>query len=188
MAGKRAGWTKTTGVLTEITTLCNDIANPGNIDPTNVRECYGNSGDDLVIWTYHFTSFAAFSATLATTSSGSGGWGNPGAVTQNVVQSGETPTAGETEGTNTPEEQPATPTSFFARMTGAVIGGLTSPVRIGIIIVLVVLLVGAVILLRNRFGKKKEDSTEEEAEKGEETEEVEEDPLEKPKKKSKSKK
>ncbi len=61
MAGKKAAWTRGNNTLTEITTECNNISNPTNINSTSPRECYINSGNDLVIWTYHFTSFAAYS-------------------------------------------------------------------------------------------------------------------------------
>jgi hypothetical protein len=78
MAGKKAGWTKGTGALTEITTYCDstDTA-PGNIDNITNRECYTNSNDgkDLVIWTYHFTSFAAITPIVDTTTSSSSGGG-----------------------------------------------------------------------------------------------------------------
>lgn len=77
-AGKRAAWTRGT-VLNEITTVCNSATNPTNINSVSPRECYINSGSDLIIWTYHFTKFAAYSipttvvATVAIGASGGGG-------------------------------------------------------------------------------------------------------------------
>ncbi|MDI3544393.1 MAG: trimeric autotransporter adhesin, partial [Candidatus Woesearchaeota archaeon] len=73
MKGRKAGWARTTGPLTEITTVCDNISDPKNIDNVSTRECYGDSGNDLVIWTYHFTSFAAMTPIPTPTSSGGGG-------------------------------------------------------------------------------------------------------------------
>jgi hypothetical protein len=60
MAGKRASWTRGNTTLIDITTQCNSATNPTNIDSTTTRECYIDSGSDLIIWTYHFTIFAAY--------------------------------------------------------------------------------------------------------------------------------
>ncbi|MDP1729494.1 MAG: hypothetical protein Q8L27_04795, partial [archaeon] len=76
LGGKSAAWARTgTYTLTDIATVCNSITAPTNIDATTTRECYVDSGSDLIIWTYHFTSFAAYTPTAAavaatTTSSG----------------------------------------------------------------------------------------------------------------------
>ncbi|MBS3119441.1 hypothetical protein J4475_01315, partial [Candidatus Woesearchaeota archaeon] len=77
-AGKKAAWARGTSALTEITTLCDDAANPTNINTGSPRECYIDSGSDLVIWTYHFTQFAAFSPSSGGGSVGSGGGGGRG--------------------------------------------------------------------------------------------------------------
>jgi hypothetical protein len=58
-AGKSAAWTHGT-TLNEITALCDSATSPTNIDPVTIRECAIDSGDDLIIWTYHFTSFASY--------------------------------------------------------------------------------------------------------------------------------
>ncbi|MFA5246953.1 MAG: immunoglobulin-like domain-containing protein, partial [Candidatus Micrarchaeia archaeon] len=61
MAGKKAAWAHGTGALSDITTACNSATNPTNIGQTGpARECYIDLGADLVIWTYHFTSFSAY--------------------------------------------------------------------------------------------------------------------------------
>ena len=76
MAGKSAAWSSGSTTLTTISTLCNNLTNPTNIDATTIRECYIDSGSDLAIWTYHFTSFAAYTpatTTTTTTTSSSGG-------------------------------------------------------------------------------------------------------------------
>jgi len=73
MAGKSAGWTRGKGALTTITTVCDSLTNPSNINSNSPRECYINSGSDLIIWTYHFTEFAAYTPTATTTSGGGSG-------------------------------------------------------------------------------------------------------------------
>lgn len=83
-AGKSAAWSRGTGSLAEITTLCNNANNPTNINTVSPRECYITVGSDLVIWTYHFTEFAAYTppaATSSSSSSSSGGGGGGSACT-----------------------------------------------------------------------------------------------------------
>jgi hypothetical protein len=77
MAGKRAAWTRGTQ-LTAITTQCNSATAPTNINSITQRECYIDSGDDLVIWTYHFTNFAAYTPAPAQQSPRGGGGGGGG--------------------------------------------------------------------------------------------------------------
>ena len=60
MAGKRAAWSRGSTALIAISTQCNSATNCSNIDAVTTRECYYNDGNDMVIWTYHFTSFAAY--------------------------------------------------------------------------------------------------------------------------------
>ncbi len=72
MAGKEAAWARGSTSLTKITTECNSTTPPTNINETSPRECYRDSGDDLEIWTYHFTAFAAY--TTVTSSSGGSTW------------------------------------------------------------------------------------------------------------------
>lgn len=60
-AGKKAAFIEN-GVFTEITKKCS--ANP----PASLTgECWINDGDDLVIWTTHFTTFAAYASGLPAT-------------------------------------------------------------------------------------------------------------------------
>jgi hypothetical protein len=80
MATKNAAWARGSSTLTNITTACNNGSNvPSNIfgNGTSPRECSIDSGSDLIIWTYHFTSFGAFTPTPATVtpSTGSSGGG-----------------------------------------------------------------------------------------------------------------
>ncbi|MFH0876456.1 MAG: PGF-pre-PGF domain-containing protein [archaeon] len=64
MAGKSAAYTRT-NVLTAISTACNSATAPTNINAASPRECYISSGSDLLIWTYHFTDFAAYTPAAA---------------------------------------------------------------------------------------------------------------------------
>ena len=75
-AGKKAAWSRGSATLNNIATVCDSTTAPTNINPTTTRECYIDSGSDLVIWTYHFTEFATYTAAVATTSTTSSGGGN----------------------------------------------------------------------------------------------------------------
>lgn len=71
MKGKRAAWSSGTGQMTVITTKCSTVNNPG----ISSGQCYIDSGNDLVIWTYHFSSFSAFTVTDTGGTGGSSGGG-----------------------------------------------------------------------------------------------------------------
>ncbi len=78
MHGKSAAWSESNLTLTKISTYCDSLANPTNINADTTRECYINAenGQDLVIWSYHLSNFAAYTpATTTTASSSSGGGG-----------------------------------------------------------------------------------------------------------------
>ncbi|MBU1252662.1 MAG: hypothetical protein KJ905_00315 [Nanoarchaeota archaeon] len=64
MAGKKAAWSQGGLSLTNIPQICNSKTNPTNIDSINSRECYIDDGSDLIIWTLHFTSFAAYTPSV----------------------------------------------------------------------------------------------------------------------------
>jgi PGF-pre-PGF domain-containing protein len=87
MSGKSAAWSRG-AILTQISLACNNADAPTNIDATINRMCYADSGSDLVIWTYHFTSFAAYTPAIApsssSSSSSSGGGGSVEGVTSIV--------------------------------------------------------------------------------------------------------
>lgn len=91
MAGKKAGWARNSSSLREIKTICNNYTNPTNINSSGPKECYIDSedGKDLIIWTYHFTSFAAFSPVIITQaqSTDTGGNSNGGCRTEWVCDS-----------------------------------------------------------------------------------------------------
>jgi len=77
MAGKKAAWSRGSTTLTDIATPCNDtITQPTNINANSPRECYTQLGNDLIIWTYHFTSFAAYTAAVTVTPQDGGGGGS----------------------------------------------------------------------------------------------------------------
>lgn len=70
--GKRIGYTRPGQSFTEITAACGDNSQTwadANLGPEG--DCKIDSGDDLVVWTKHFTSFATYTQT----SSGGGGSG-----------------------------------------------------------------------------------------------------------------
>jgi len=75
-AGKRVGFSRN-NVFTEITTTCSsDSGDSLGVD----QECKVNVGNDLIVWTRHFTKFATFDATSTTTTSSTstgGGWVAP---------------------------------------------------------------------------------------------------------------
>jgi len=64
-AGKRVGFQVPGGVFTEITTICgadDQAAVDLQLNTLGVNECKMNVGNNLVVWTKHFTLFATFSA------------------------------------------------------------------------------------------------------------------------------
>jgi len=86
MAGKRAAWSEGSGSLIDIPTQCDSLTNPTNINTNSPRECYKDSGNDLVIWTYHFTNFAAYTPATTPPGGGSGGGGGGCKTTWNCTQ------------------------------------------------------------------------------------------------------
>lgn len=63
LAGKRAAWSSGSNSLTDITTACVNTTNGTGVPAAG--ECYGNSedGKDLILWTYHFSTFVVYTAT-----------------------------------------------------------------------------------------------------------------------------
>lgn len=76
-AGKRAGYIRPGGEFTEITSSCSSNSQAVGDALPDVGTCKIDAGSDLVIWTKHFTTFAAYSETVAQSSGGgsSGGGG-----------------------------------------------------------------------------------------------------------------
>ncbi len=69
-AGKRAGYSRPGTAFTEITNTCSaDNQAAGDALPAD-GECKIDVGSDLVIWTKHFTKFAAYTQTTNSTSGG----------------------------------------------------------------------------------------------------------------------
>ena len=94
-AGKNAAWSRGTSTLTEITTVCDNVNNPTNINTVSPRECYiDSSSGDLLIYSYHFTQFAAYTPTSTSASGGSSTGGSRGSTPPIVVSDleEETPT------------------------------------------------------------------------------------------------
>ena len=91
MGGKRAAWARGPG-FSNIPTICNSTTVPSL--NSSVRECYNNTGTDLVIWTLHFTDFAAYSYTTIVENppgGGSpGGGGGGGAIATNETKQNPT--------------------------------------------------------------------------------------------------
>ena len=79
MAGMRGAWVRN-GITFNSMSQCSNVSNPtATIDPVTTRLCYGDSGSDLVIWTYHFTTFAAYNVTISSTDTvDTGGSGSSG--------------------------------------------------------------------------------------------------------------
>jgi parallel beta-helix repeat protein len=60
---KKVGYSRTGVAFTEITTVCStDNQTAGDALPVD-GDCKINSGDDLVVWTKHFSTFATYSST-----------------------------------------------------------------------------------------------------------------------------
>ena len=79
-SGKRAGYSRSGSELTEITDTCSgDSQAVGDALATDA-ECKINVGSDLVIWTRHFTSFAAFTSVTVISRANVGGGGSSFAV------------------------------------------------------------------------------------------------------------
>ncbi|MFA6089732.1 MAG: immunoglobulin-like domain-containing protein, partial [Candidatus Woesearchaeota archaeon] len=92
--------------LNDISTVCDNETYPTNINITNTRECYINSGNDLVIWSFHLTTFAAYTPVVPPqVSSGNSGSHSKSGKSAISYTSNTTPTQNETineEITNTP--------------------------------------------------------------------------------------
>ncbi len=89
--GQKVGWTRPGVPFTEITTVCGAINNPAwltdNQDWADANlgtdgDCKIDAGNDLVVWTKHFTQFATYSMTQNSTGGGGGGGGGGGIVGQ----------------------------------------------------------------------------------------------------------
>ena len=61
--GKKAAWSRGSATLTAISTQCTNETTPG----ITSGECHYNYGNDMIIWTYHFTSFASYTPAVTTT-------------------------------------------------------------------------------------------------------------------------
>ena len=57
-AGKHAGYINHAGTFFDIDTKCG--ASPSATLVGEVRECYVSEGEDLIVWTLHFSTFVAY--------------------------------------------------------------------------------------------------------------------------------
>jgi parallel beta-helix repeat protein len=106
-AGKRAGYVRTGTSFTEINDICSADSQDAGDALSADGDCKINVGSDLVIWTKHFTKFAAYTQTANT--GGGGGGGTPFWVLQQQQQQSSTPEViSETPVIQTPVT-PATP-------------------------------------------------------------------------------
>lgn len=77
MYGKSAAWSEDSLDLAKILTYCNSLTNPTNINNATTRECYTNSDNnqDLIIWSYHLSNFAAYTPIASSSNPSSSGGG-----------------------------------------------------------------------------------------------------------------
>ena len=93
MAGKLAGYSRG-GVFIKITSTCSDDTQSTNDLLASNSECKIDAGRDLVIWTKHFTKFAAYTQTQNNNNNNNGGGSSGGGTYYNpVVTSNITSTA-----------------------------------------------------------------------------------------------
>jgi len=156
MAGKSAAWSRGDGSMTVITTKCNNVTNHSNI--VGNGECYVDDGADLIIWTKHFTRFAAYtiSAPVVTDTPSSGGGGG-GSITwpkvtnetaSNETESNET-IVDETE--SVPEDGAISPLrDGINTITGAVVGTVNKDKNIRNIVA-AILIIGGMLMLISRI-------------------------------------
>lgn len=64
--GRKAAWYRNSTSSYHDITACTSSTDHSNINTVSPRECYNDEGNDLVVWTYHFTSFAAYTPAPAT--------------------------------------------------------------------------------------------------------------------------
>jgi len=150
MAGKRAGWTSSTGTLTSIDTVCD--ATHSNINAVSPKECYANAGSDLEIWTYHFTTFGAYTPAP----SSGGGHGSSSESSTTVVPDASTsviPTGAvnnDNNGSNGEQTGTNVGNQGRAGIMGAVIGALGPVAWTGIIVFLGVIAVAYAVVVRRK--------------------------------------
>jgi len=180
--GKKAGWARGTGAITDIATKCVSATDYSNIDATTTRECYFDDGTDLIIWTYHFTSFASYTtstASVATTGGSSGGGSSGGCSTtwecsewSSCMDGTQTRTCSkkvsfcsapikdkpiETQTCVVEIEEKEGIAGAVAGITGAITGaatGVKENAKFGGIIVLIIIGVGLLVIIkRTKFSK-----------------------------------
>ncbi|MGV8151665.1 MAG: hypothetical protein ACP5OG_01160 [Candidatus Nanoarchaeia archaeon] len=84
MATKSAAWTRNTTLIDIV--ACTSAVDHSNINAQSPRECYHDEGSDLVIWTYHFTSFGAYTPEEETPAQNNNRGGGGGSVVSGWVK------------------------------------------------------------------------------------------------------
>ncbi|MFA6088952.1 MAG: immunoglobulin-like domain-containing protein [Candidatus Woesearchaeota archaeon] len=123
MSNKKAAYGMGT-TLKEITTKCDNETYPTNIDILNIRECYIDSGNDLVIWSFHLTTFAAYTPVVPPQASGgnNGGGshsrgGSAFSYISNITTTKQNETKKEEIISNTPLKKPIEPSTISEDIT-----------------------------------------------------------------------
>ncbi len=79
-AGKKAGYVRNGTAFTEITSICSADSQAAGDALSADGDCKIDVGSDLVIWTKHFTKFAAYTQTANSSNGGSGNSGGGGGI------------------------------------------------------------------------------------------------------------
>ena len=172
MAGKKAAWSRGSATLHAISLQCTSATDASNI--VGNGECYANSGTDLVIWTYHFTSFAAYTPAAAASAPSAGPSGGGYCYTnwtcsdfsvctngqqtrtcskvKNLCSAGDEPALTQACGAGTTPTETTTPTTA-GKVKGAITSIKPETWAWAVVVVLVVGLIVSYVMMR-KPGKK----------------------------------
>jgi hypothetical protein len=158
MTGKKALWADSSGSYA--ISLCAD-ANSTSAGSLTTGECYVDTGADLVIWTYHFTTFGAYTPTVAATASTNVAGGssyNPDWNKKKVPAY----TPAEQNDSNAPVNFTEAPQKgLLSLITGAVIGALgTTGATVAVVFIVAIIIALVVVSSRRKAGKAKKDKKE----------------------------
>lgn len=141
--GKHLGWYKN-GMLTEITTNCNFDNQFVDSQLGDGEDCKIMVGNDLVIWTKHFTVFAVYSLSSSSSSAPASSSGGSGGGSYNsfvgVIRAGDISTTDTTNENTTITPVVKTPSAYSNPVEKIEIlnnlGGKTSEAKVGDTIIL----------------------------------------------------
>lgn len=161
--GKKVGYSHGGGDLTQISTLCSYENNQTWADE-NLEEsgdCYYDNGQDIIIWTKHFTQFVTYDETPISSGGGSsgggGGSGGGHSGTTIISQEPEDEASNEVQGAAglpSSEISKAEDKSFFTTITGAVTGGVGKVNTLAVLIFLVIILTVLIVLMIRKRNKR----------------------------------